>query len=119
MNEHAIELEEDKQLLFRPIYSIDLVSLETLKTNIEINLTNGFICFSKSLIESPILFDKKLDGGLRLCIDYQSLKNITIKNLYPLPLIGESLDQHGRTKQFTQLNLKNAYHYIKICKGDK
>ena len=92
MNEHAIELEEGKQPPFGPIYSLGPVELETLKTYIETNLANGFIRPSKSPAGAPILFDRKPDGSLHLCVDYQGLNNLTIKNRYPLPLIDKSLD---------------------------
>ena len=92
MNEYAIELEEGKQPRFGPIYSLGPVELETLKTYIKTNLANGFIRPSKSPAEAPILFDRKPDGSLRLCVDYRGLNNLTIKNQYPLPLIGELLD---------------------------
>ena len=92
MNEHVIELEEGKQPPFRLIYSLGPVELEMLKTYIETNLANGFIRPSKSLAKAHILFDWKPDGSLRLCVDYWGLNNITIKNRYPLSLIGESLD---------------------------
>ena len=48
-----------------------------------------------------MLFDKKPDGSLRLCVNYQGLNNLTIKNQYLLPLINKSLDQLGRAKRFT------------------
>ena len=80
INEYAIELEEAKQLLFGPIYNLDLVELETLKTYIKTNLTNGFIRLSKFPIEAPILFNRKQDRNLRFCVDYWGLNNITIKN---------------------------------------
>ena len=86
------------------------MELETLKAYIETNLANGFIKPSKSLAGAPILFDRKLDGSLRLYVDYRGLNNLTIKNLYPLPLIGESLDRLGRAKQFIQLDLTSAYY---------
>ena len=70
MNEYTIKLEEGKQLLFGLIYSLGPVELETLKTYIKTNLVNGFIYPSKSPAGATILFDKKLDGSLRLCIDY-------------------------------------------------
>ena len=119
MNEHAIKLEEGKQPLFGPIYSLGPVKLETLKTYIETNLANGFIQPSKFPAGALILFDQKPDGSLRLCVDYQSLNNIIIKNWYPLPLIGESLDWLGRARKFIQLDLTNAYHWIRIREGDK
>ena len=119
INEHAIELEEGKQPSFGPIYSLGPVELETLKTYIETNLANGFIRPSKSPAGAPILFDRKPDGSLRLCVDYRGLNNITIKNRYPLPLIGESLDRLGRARRFTQLDLTNAYHRMRIHEGNK
>ena len=52
-------------------------------------------------------------------MDYRGLNNITIKNLYPLPLIRESLDRLGQVRQFTQLDLINAYLWMRIHEGDK
>ena len=60
INDHAIELVDEQQLLYRPIYSLKLIELETLKTYIKTNLANGFISFSKSSAKAPILFDKKI-----------------------------------------------------------
>ena len=119
MNKHAIKLEEGKQLLFGPIYSLGLVELKTLKTYIETNLANGFIRPFKFPAEASIFFDQKPDRSFCLCVDYWGLKNIMIKNQYPLFLIGESLDWLGRAKWFTQLDLMNAYHRMKICEGDE
>ena len=119
INEHAIELEKSKQPSFRPIYSLGPVELEMLKTYIETNLANSFIRPSKSSAGALISFDQKPDRSLRLCVDYQGLNNITIKNRYLLPLIGELLDWLGQAKRFTQLDLTNAYHLMRICKGDE
>ena len=118
-NEHAIDLEDSKQPPYGPIYSLGPVELETLKTYIETNLKTGFIRPFKSPAGAPILFDKKPDGSLRLCVDYRGLNNLTIKNRYPLPLIGESLDRLGRAKRFTQLDLTSAYHRMRIKEGDE
>ena len=95
------------------------MELETLKTYIKTNLANGFIRPFKSPAGAPILFNKKPDRSFRLCVDYRGLNNITIKNRYPLPLIGESLDRLGRARRFTQLDLTNAYHWMRICEGDE
>ena len=119
INDHAIELVDDRQPPYGPIYSLGPVELETLKTYIETNLKNGFIRPSKSPARAPILFDKKLDRSLRFCVDYRGLNNLTIKNQYPLPLVEESLDQLGRAWHFPQLDLTSAYHLMKICEGDE
>ena len=110
INNYAIELVDDRQPPYGPIYSLGPVELEILKAYIENNLANGFIKPSKSPAGVPILFDKKPDGGLRLCVNCQGLNNLTIKNQYFLFLVGESLDQLGRAQRFTQLDLTNAYH---------
>ena len=79
-NEHIIELEDGKQPPYRPIYSLGLVELETLKTYIKTNLANGFIQASKSPAGALILFVSKPNGSLRLCVDYQGQNNLSIKN---------------------------------------
>ena len=103
--EYAIDFVGGKQPPYGPIYSLSPIRLETQKTYIKTHLKTGFICPSKSPADAPILFDKKPDRSLCLCVNYRALNNLTIKNWYPLPLIGESLDRLGRAKRFTQLDL--------------
>ena len=78
-----------------------------------------FIRSSTSPASAPILFDKKPDRSLRLCVDYQGLNNLTIKNWYPLPLIGKSLERLGCAKRIIELDLISAYHQMKIREGDE
>ena len=80
INNHTIELVNNQQPFYRPIYNLGLVELETLKSYIEINLANNFIRLSKSPVKATIFFNKKPDGSLQLCVDYQGLNNLTIKN---------------------------------------
>ena len=80
MNEYAIKLEEGKQPLFRPIYSLGPIELEILKTYIKTNLVNGFIRPFKSFTGAFILFDKKLDRSFCFYVNYWGFNNITIKN---------------------------------------
>ena len=68
-----------------------------LKAYIKNNLANGLIRPSKSPAGAFIFFNKKPNGSLRLCVDYQGLNNLTIKNRYLLPLVKELLDQLSRT----------------------
>ena len=119
INDHAIKLGEDQQPAFGPIYSLRPVELETLKTYIKTILANGFIQPFKSLTRAPILFDWKSDESLSLCVDYWGLNNITIQNRYLLSLIDESLDWLDKAKRFTQLDLMNVYHQMRICKNDE
>ena len=119
INEHAIILEERNQPPFGSIISLGPVKLDILKTYIETNLANGFIRPSMSLTKVSIFFDQKPDRNLRLCVDYWDLNNITIKYRYPLSLIGKSLDWLSWAKRFTQLDLTNAYYWMRIREGDE
>ena len=119
INEYTIELIEGKKPPYGPTYSLGQVELETLKTYIETHLTTGFIRPSKSPTCAKILFDKKLDGSLRLGVAYRGLNNLTINNRYFLLPIGEALNRLGQAKRFTQLDLTSAYHRMRSQEGDE
>lgn len=119
INDHSINLIDNKQLSYYLVYSLRLMELETLRTYIKINLANGFIKPSKLLTSAPIIFFHKKDDSFQLYVNYQDLNNLTIKNQYPLPLIGKSLNYLGYTKCFIHLNLTNVYHQIQIQESDK
>ena len=91
--------------------------LQTLREQLNDLLGKGFICPSNSPAGAPILFVKKKDGSLRLCIDYRNLNHITRKNRYPLPLIGDLLDRLRTAKVFTKIDLRAGYHNVRIAPG--
>ena len=120
INNHAIKLVDGcQQPPYGPIYSLGPVELETLKAYTEINLANGFIRPSKSPAGTPILFDRKSNNFLRLCVNYRDLNNLTIKNRYPIPLIEESLNRVERANWFTQLDFTNKYYRMRIREDNK
>jgi len=88
--------------------------LVTLHEYIDKNFEEGFIQHSKSLVGAPILFVKKKDGSLQLCVDYRGLNQLTIKNRYPLPLISRLLDQLSHPKMYTEIDLLKAYNLVRI-----
>jgi len=65
------------------------------------------------------MFIKKKDGKLRLCVDNRALNYFTKKERYPLPLIGEALDRLSTAKYYTKLDIKDAYHNVRIKEGDE
>lgn len=67
----------------------------------------------------PVLFVKKKNRDLRLCVDFRGLNKITRKDQYPLPLISELLDSPRRAKIYTKLDLGHAYHLVRIAEGDE
>ena len=89
INDYPINLVNDKQLLYGLIYSLGAVKLETLKIYIEANLASNFMRPYKSSASALILFVQKKDDSLHLCIDYQGLNNLIIKNCYLLPMTGK------------------------------
>ncbi|XP_019097363.1 PREDICTED: uncharacterized protein LOC109131156 [Camelina sativa] len=89
-----------------------------LKTQLEDLLEKGFIRPSSSPWGALVLFFKKKDGSMRLCIDYRGINNITIKDKYPLPRIDELLDQLRGASWFSKIDLASGYHQISIAEQD-
>jgi hypothetical protein len=82
-------------------------------------LAKGWIRPSKSSAGAPLLYAPKKDGGIWVCINYHGLNMISLKNYYPLPLINKTITRLSGAKIFTQLDLHDAYHRIRIAKGHK
>jgi hypothetical protein len=88
--------------------------LAELKNQLQELLDKGYIRPSSSPWGCPVLFVKKKDGSLRLCVDYQPLNAITIKNKYPRPRIDVLFDQLAGARVFSKIDLRSGYHQIKI-----
>ncbi|KAH7623119.1 putative Transposon Tf2-6 polyprotein [Nannochloris sp. 'desiccata'] len=116
--EHEIELEPGASPVAQQMYRLSFEELAELKTQILDYLNRGFIRPSKSPYGAPILFVRKKSGALRMCVDYRGLNRITKKNRCPLPRIDDLLDKLAGAKYFTSLDLKSAYHQIKIKEED-
>lgn len=116
---HAIELKEGAAPPWGPMYVLAEKEMDALREYLSKMLHRGWIRRSSSPAGAPILFVPKKDGGLRLCVDYRALNEITIKNRAPLPLISETLDRLSKAVIFTKLDLKDAYHRIRIRAGDE
>ena len=117
--DHKIPLQPNTTPPFRSLFALTLKELDALKKYIVEKTRLGHIRPSTSSAGAPILFAKKKDGSLRLCVDYRGLNNITIKNKYPLPLIQELLQRLSEAKYFTKLDLKDGYNHIRMAKGEE
>src|SRR6266699_6563960 len=117
--DHRIPMREGTAPSFGPLYSLSRQELEALRKWLDENLAKGFIRPSSSPAGSPILFVKKKDGSLRLCVDYRDLNEKTIKNRYPLLLIQETLMQLSKAKWYTKLDIRGAYNLIRMADGDE
>ena len=95
------------------------VELKTLKDYLDDMLDKGFIRLSKSPTGTPVLFVKKKDGSLCLCVDYRGLNKITRKNRYPIPRIETLVDQLHLAKIYSKINLHVGYNNVRIAEGDE
>lgn len=117
---HEIDLKPDsKGPPYGPLYPCSAKELEHLRIYLEEMQQKGWIRESTSPAGAPILFVKKADGSLRVCVDYRGLNEVTIKNRYPLPRIDEMLDRLVGSKLYTKIDLRDAYHRIRIKRGDE
>ena len=97
-----------------PPYRMAPTELKELKAQLEELLSKGFIRPSTSPWGAPVLFVKKKDGSLRLCIDYRQLNRATIRNQYPLPCIDELFDQLHGSRIYSKTDLRPSYHQLRV-----
>ena len=92
--------------------------LAELKKQIRELLDKGYVQPSSSPWGAPVLFIEKKDGTQRMCIDYRSLNDVTIKNKYPLPRIDDLFDQLKGACVFSKIDLRSGYHQLRIRRSD-
>ena len=119
--DHIFTLEKSKNgqkrnLPWGLLYGITRDKLLILRKTLNELLDKGFIRASNSLVGAPVLFIKK-ERGLRFCMNYRGLNNMTKKNQYPLHLIKQTLSGILKIRYFTKLNITAAFHKIRIAKG--
>ena len=95
-------------------YRMAPAELRELKAQLEELLSKGFIRPSISPWGAPVIFVKKKDGSLRLCIDYKQLNKVTIRNQYPLPRIDELFDQLQGSQIYSKIDLRSRYHQLRV-----
>ena len=93
-----------------PLYRMASTELREFKAQLEELVSKGSIRPSISPWGAPVLFVKKKDGSLRLCIDYRQLNRVTIRNQYPLPRIDELFDQLQGSRVYSKIDLRSGYH---------
>jgi hypothetical protein len=81
-------------------------------------MEGGLIRPNYSEFGSPILFVRKVDGSLRLCIDYRGLNEVTRKDAYPLPRVDDTLDELKDANCYTHLDLASGFWQVRVCDED-
>jgi hypothetical protein len=105
-------------LVSKTPYRMSAPELKELQMQLEELLKKGYIRPSVSPWGAPVLFVKKKDGTLRLCIDFRQLNKYTIKNKYPLPRIDDLFDQLRGAKIFSKIDPRARYHQVTIKEED-
>ena len=108
--EFCINLVTGATPISKPPYKMALAELKELKIQLDQLMKKRLYKTEYVLMGAPVLFVKKKDGTLRLCIDYRELNNITVKNRYHLPRIDNLFDQLRREGTFSKINLQSGYH---------
>ena len=116
--EFTIDLIPGTEPISIPPYRMAPAELRELNAQLEELLSKGFIRLSISPWGAPVLFVKKKDKSLRLCIDYRQLNRVTIRNQYPLPRIDELLDQLQGSRVYSKIDLRSRYHQLRVQEGD-
>jgi len=114
-----IDLEKDSHPPVGTIYFLSKFKQEALKEFIDENQTNGFIHSTSSPHGAPVLFVKKKDRSLRLCVDFCRLNKITKKDRYLLLLISDLLDPPCKAHIYTKIDFRHTYHLVRIAEGDE
>jgi hypothetical protein len=116
--EFAIELISGTVPISKRAYRVSGPELVELKKQIDELSEKGYIRSSTKPWATPVLFVEKKDGTKRMCIDYRSLNEVTIKNKYPLPRIEDLFDQLRGASVFSKIDLMSAYHQLRIRPSD-
>nr|GFB76341.1 putative reverse transcriptase domain-containing protein [Tanacetum cinerariifolium] len=117
-NQITNDIRNGAEPISKASYRMAPVELKELKEQLQEMLENGFIRPSVSPWGAPVLFVKKKDGSIRLCIDYRKFNRITIRNCYPLPRINDLFDQLQGAKYFSKIDLRSGYHQLRVKDQD-
>ena len=109
----------DKEIPWGPLYSMSRDELLVLRKTLTDLLDKNWIRASNAPGGAPVLFARKPGGGLRFCVDYRGLNAITADDRYPLPLIRETLRMIARSKWLSKVDVRAAFHRLRIAEGDE
>ena len=114
----SIEVVQGTNPISRTLYRMAPIELKELKTQLQELLDKGFIRPSVSPWGASVLFVKKKDGTLRMCIDYRQINRVTVKNKYPLPRIEDLFHQLRGASVFSKIDLRSGYYQLRVKEVD-
>jgi hypothetical protein len=116
--EFVIDLLPGTAPISKRSYMMSVEELKELKKQLMELQEAGYIRSSSSTWGAPVLFVQKKDGSQRMCVDYRSLNDVTVKNKYPLPLIEDLFDRMRDARIFSKIDLRSGYQQMKIRSSD-
>ncbi|GJR18006.1 putative reverse transcriptase domain-containing protein [Tanacetum coccineum] len=116
--EFQIDLIPGAALVARAPYRLALSEMKELSDQLQELSNKGFIRHNFSPWGAPVLFVKKKDGSFQMCIDYQELNKLTVKNRYPLPRIHDLFDQLQGSNVYSKIDLQSGYHQLRVREED-
>ena len=116
--EFIIDLEPGTRPISMASYRMAPAELKELNSQLQDLLGKGFITPSVSPWGASVLFVKKKNGSLRMCIDYRQLNKVTVKNKYPMPRIDDLFDQLQGATVFSKIDLRFDYHQLRVRAAD-
>ncbi|GJS70511.1 putative reverse transcriptase domain-containing protein [Tanacetum coccineum] len=116
--EFQIDLIPGTTPVARAPYRLAPSEMQELSNQLQELSDRGFIRPSTSPWGAPVLFVKKKDGSFRMCIDYQELNKLTVKNRYPLPRIDDLFDQLQGSSVYSKIDLRSGYHQLRVRDED-
>ncbi|GJY73837.1 putative reverse transcriptase domain-containing protein [Tanacetum coccineum] len=116
--EFQIDLIPGAAPVARAPYRLAPSEMQELSNQLQELADRGFIRPSTSPWGAPVLFVKKKDGSFRMCIDYQELNKLTVKNRYPLPRIDDLFDQLQGSSVYSKIDLRSGYHQLRVRDED-
>lgn len=117
--DHQIDLVPVTKPPARAPYRMSQPELAELRKQLKELLDAGLLQPAKSPYGAPVLFQKKQDGSLRMCVDYRALNKVTFRNNYPIPLVADCFDPLSKARVFTKLDLRSGYWQVRIAEGDE
>ena len=116
--DHDINLVPDAKIPPAKVYRMSIAELEELRKQLDAYLSKNWIRQSTSNFAAPVLFQRKADGSLRMCVDYRGLNKYTKRVEFPLPNVDTLLDQLAGSFVYTALDLAQGYHQVRIKDED-
>jgi hypothetical protein len=116
--EFVIDLLPETAPISKRLYRMSIEELKKLKKQLTELQEVVYIRSNSSPWGAPVLFVQKKDGSQRMCVDYRSLNDVTLKNKYPLPHIEDLFDQMRGARVFSKIDLRSGYHQMKIRPSD-